>query len=103
MPQAPTVVIGFSGALTIREAEEVFGRLREALETSERVEIDCSGVTEADITFIQLILAARTSAAAAGKTLMMSGPAGGALLDALAVCGLADGPQAPFWTEGRLA
>lgn len=103
MTQASTVVLGFSGALTIREAEEVYARLRDALRSSERIEIDCAGVTEADITFIQLILAARLSAAAAAKTLTLTGPAQGVMRDALAVAGLLDGPHGPFWTEGRLA
>lgn len=103
MAQASTVVLGFSGALTIREAEEVYARLRDALLSSERIEIDCSGVTEADITFIQLVLAARISAAAAAKTLTLTGPAQGVLRDALDVAGLLDGPHGPFWTEGGLA
>lgn len=103
MASAPTVVIGFSGAATIRHADDIAERLKQALASSDRIEVDCSGVTEVDIAFIQLILAARKSAEAAGKMLALSAPAGGPLLEALTICGTQDGPRAQFWLGGRVA
>ncbi|MDO8608639.1 MAG: STAS domain-containing protein [Phaeospirillum sp.] len=103
MASAPTVVIDFSGAATIRHADEIAGRLKQALSSSDRIEVDCTAVTEVDIAFIQLILAARKTAEAAGKTLTLSAPAVGALLEALTICGTQDGPRAQFWLGGRAA
>ena len=103
MASAPIVVLGFSGAATIREADEMAVRLKQALASSDRIEVDCSGVTEVDLAFLQLILAARKSAEAVGKQLCLSAPAGGVLLEALTVCGAHDGSRAQFWLEGRSA
>ena len=99
MTNAPTVVIGFFGAATIRQADDIAERLKQALATSDRIEIDCTEVTEVDVTFMQLILSARKSAEAAGKALTLSAPASGALLDAVTICGAQDGPRANFWLE----
>ena len=101
MGSAPTVVIGFSGAATIRQADEIAERLKQALASSDRVEIDCGEVTEVDLTFLQLILSARKSAEATGKVLSLSAPACGALLEAVTVCGAQDGPRAEFWLNRR--
>lgn len=101
MTAAPTIVIGFSRAATIREADDIVQRLKEALAASNRIEVDCGGVVELDVTFIQSLLAARKSAVAAGKTLTLSGPADGALLQALSLCGALTGAHAAFWIEGR--
>jgi ABC-type transporter Mla MlaB component len=101
MASTPTVVIGFSGAATIRQAEDIAERLKQALASSDRIEVDCAGLTEVDTTFIQLILSARKSAEVAGKALTLSAPAGGVLLDALTICGAQHGARAQFWLEGR--
>ena len=101
MADTPTVVIGFSGAATIRHAEDIAERLKQALESSDHVEVDCTGVTEVDFTFMQLLLAARKSAETGGKTLSLSAPASGALLEAVTICGAQEGPRATFWLERR--
>jgi len=101
MGTAPTVVIGFSGAATIRHADEIAERLRQAFASSDRIEIDCTQVTEVDVTFLQLLIAAVKSAEASGKVLSLSAPVRGALLEAVSVCGVQDGPRAQFWLERR--
>ena len=101
MTGTPTVVIGFSGAATIRHAEEFAERLKQALDSADRVEVDCTGVTEVDITFMQLLLSACKSAGARGQTVSLSTPASGALLEAVIICGAQEGPRAHFWLERR--
>ena len=101
MTSTPTVVIGFSGETTIRQANEIAERLKHALASSDRVEVDCSGVTETDITFIQMMVAAHKSALAAGKVIELSAPARGPLLEAVTLCGAENGPRSHFWFEGR--
>lgn len=101
MTSTPTVVIGFSGEATIRQANDIAERLKHALASSDRVEIDCSGITEADITFIQLMISAHQTASAAGKIVELSAPARGPLLEIVTICGVENGPRAHFWLEGR--
>jgi ABC-type transporter Mla MlaB component len=100
MASAPIVVIGFSGAATIRQADDIAERLRQALASSDRLEVDCSGVTEADVSFIQLLLSARKSAEASNKALTLSAPASGPLLEVLTICGAHEGT---FWLGRRAA
>ena len=93
MIPTPTVGLVFSGPATIRQAEQLAARLLQALAEADRIEIDCSAVTEIDITFIQLILSAGLSAANAGKALLLSAPPTGALLAVLTLCGAHTGSQ----------
>lgn len=89
----------FSGDATIRQAERIHGELLAALAPGMRIAVDCAGVAEVDLSFVQQILAARRSAERAGGLLAIAPPASGPLLDVLARGGfLAD--DGPFWTGG---
>jgi len=72
------------GELTIRTIEATHAELRELIERHAVVELDAAGATLVDVSFIQLALAARRSAEAAGKRIVWAAPAGGVLRDALA-------------------
>jgi len=85
---AVTDHLKFSGALTVRIAKQIRTRIIEALRQFPSVTIDCSGASEVDLSFIQLVLSARKSAAAFAKTLSLAQPAEGALLEALRQAGL---------------
>jgi ABC-type transporter Mla MlaB component len=98
------------GAMTLREVDAVRSRLLEAMSVNDTIEIDCSAVTGADVSFIQCLIAARRTAAATGKRLSLAAPAQGALLDALVRGGFlysspdGSGPGEPtstdpFWIE----
>lgn len=101
MAGAPNAVVSFSGAATIRQTDETAERLKQALDQFDTVEIDCAALTEVDFSFIQVVIAALKSAEGAGKVLVLSAPASGVLLEALAVCGLDDSPRREFWLKGR--
>ena len=73
------VTVTFQGAMTIAVADEARRRLLAAMGAGDRVDIDCSGVDEADTAFVQLLLAARLGGEAAGKSIRLVQPAGGAL------------------------
>jgi len=75
--------IVLTGELTIRTIEAAHARLRERLAQRADLEIDATGATQVDVSFIQLLLAARRSAAAAGTAVALAAPAAGALRDAL--------------------
>ena len=91
------------GALHLPRIEACRDRVMAALQANQAVEIDCRDATDIDLTFVQLLLAARRSAASQGRSLTLAGPAEGALLAALQRGGFLPGPDAPdaaafgFW------
>jgi anti-anti-sigma regulatory factor len=91
------------GALTIRTAEVVRATLREALERESNIAIECGDATEVDLSFVQLLIAARVSATRSGKTVALAAPPNGPLLDTLTCAGfrvVAEGASADagaFW------
>ncbi len=95
--------IELSGSLSIRDAGATLERLKAALAGAASLTIDCTGLTGADLSIVQLLAAARASAAAEGKSLRLVAPAGGTLHTLLQQSGFLapDGrPKAPhdqFW------
>ena len=96
-----TFVVRLSGTQTIREAEDTLQVLRDALAADSSVTLDCEAVEEADLSFLQLVIAARKSARNAGKTLGMAAPATGPLLAALDSAGIRPEGDFRFWFEGE--
>lgn len=84
MPQT----IAFEGQQTVATVEEAHARLCAALAQGSDIEIDLAGVAEADLAFIQLLLAVRASVAAAGGRLAWRGADCSAVLQVLARGGL---------------
>lgn len=80
--------IALAGPLTVRTIKTIHGRIADALHHHPAITIDCSAATEVDLSFLQLMIAARKSAAAAGKTVSLARPAAGPLRDALTHAGL---------------
>jgi hypothetical protein len=112
MPQetAANIQLVLDGALTMRTVETVRDTLRAAIEppagiTPTGIDIDCSDATEIDLTFIQLLIAARLSTGAAGRRLSLAPCQNGALLDTLARGGfrLVPEPGGGFWFSGDAA
>lgn len=62
MNNAVPICIEWVGEMVLARAEEVRDQLLTALTEGQPVQLDCSKITEADISFIQLLLAARSSA-----------------------------------------
>lgn len=71
-----------AGALTIQSVEAVRAQLL-VMSDQPVIEIDCSAATEVDLSFVQLILAARVSAQQMGRIVTLAQPAAGALRDTL--------------------
>ncbi len=95
--------IELSGSLTIRDAGATLEKLKAALAGASSLTIDCAALTGADLSIVQLLAAAKLSAATEGKSLRLVAPAGGALHTLLQQSGLLDPdgrPKAPhdqFW------
>jgi anti-anti-sigma regulatory factor len=99
------------GALTMRTVDTVRATLREAIEQSSAasttsISIDCAAATEVDLTFVQLLIAARISAHGLGREIVLAASPGGALLDTLSRGGFRvateNGPEGitAHWFEG---
>ncbi len=86
-----TVVL--SGPRTVRYAEETRTLLLEALQGSSPVALDCSAVSEADLSFVQLLLAARRSAQLSGNVVTLAHSPGGVLRQALSRAGFGTSPD----------
>ena len=93
-PRSAADRIELTGAITIREIEAVRRDLLAKLAAKAPLEIDMSGVTEADISLVQLILSAEKSA---GATLRLLRPYPEAVQQVLARSGL-DAAGATLWT-----
>ena len=95
--------VRFSDSVTISNISDAHGLLSSALERSSSVIIDIADVTEADLTFAQLIEAARRSATERGRTIQLRDGAQGAVLQVLQRGGFldpADSERADFWLQG---
>jgi ABC-type transporter Mla MlaB component len=100
LPEGRTLSI--SGALIVRRAEE-FGELfRAAAQASVSLTLEFSEISEADLTFVQLVESLRRSAERSGAQVRLAQPAEGALLSVLERGGFLD-PAVPertaFWTQ----
>jgi len=101
LPVRDRVVLG--GQLTVRDIKLIHARIAAALRQYPAVTLDCGGANAVDLSFIQLVISARKSAEAAGKTLALAQGAQGVLRTALMQAGMiapADEAPAPgqeFW------
>jgi anti-anti-sigma regulatory factor len=100
-------MLSFSGVLSLRDAGDLRLSLLAALSGSSEVRVDVSGLVSADLTILQVLVAARRSALAAGKEVLLVG-VGPGLHDGLRAAGFMDGngnivtPEGDFWL-GRAA
>lgn len=71
--------VSLNGMLTIRNIGAARDTLLGALAHSEAVEVDCSAADSIDLSFIQLLIAARLSASSSGRQFTLLRPIGEAL------------------------
>ena len=91
--------VKLDGALTVRTVANARTSLLAALADHPAVLVDCGAAESVDLTFIQLLLAARLSARQAGKPFSLAAPATGALRAALEQGGFLPPSGAdPFWS-----
>lgn len=98
-------IVKLAGDAGLRSAQDLATLLREAIATHQSVAIATDAITAADITTIQLLLAARKMALAAGRSCRLAASPEGALRALLLETGFldADGcsltPDGDFWTS----
>ena len=99
----------FVGPLNLRTAAGTCDTLREALAHHAAVSIDCRDATDIDLSFIQLLVAARSSAQQASRTVSLAENPDGPLFAVLSRAGLRSanlalpGADDDFWFEGASA
>jgi ABC-type transporter Mla MlaB component len=99
-------VVAFSGPLVVRTAKATHEALCAAFKAPGAVELNLTEVSEVDLSFVQIVEAARRSAAAAGREIRLSNPAEGALRDVLDLGGFlapGDAARLAFWTHEKAA
>ena len=94
-------VVRLAGDLGVRTCEATHAALLNAIAARDAVVVDCTDGEEVDASFVQLLLAARKTAAGRGCRLSLSAAAGGPLLAVLVRGGFLDLDHPdPFWSEG---
>jgi anti-anti-sigma regulatory factor len=73
--------------LTTPRAEAIHAEVLAVLSGHANVVMDCSGASEMDVAFIQILVAAERFAARAGKTVALASPPAGLLAETLRRCG----------------
>ena len=86
-------------SLRLPQMVEIQTLLVDALRKSATLELSVPDGAQADLSFVQLIEAARSSAGDGAKALRLKAPANGALLDVLKRGGFLEeaSPSADFW------
>ncbi len=88
MQEAPSSgTLDLSGPRTIRYTDQTRSLLLEALCAHSAISLDCSAVTEADLSLVQLLISGRMSGQLSGKTVTLLYPPGGAFLQTLSKAG----------------
>lgn len=115
MTRANSHCVILTGEAGLRVAPNLADTLRQALAAHDTITVATQAITGADITTIQLLLAARKQALASGKSLSLAAPPVGALRELLVATGCigADGRpsggDSNFWApqtdqgEGKAA
>jgi anti-anti-sigma regulatory factor len=82
--------LALRGEQSVRQAAETYAEVLAALREPGDLVLDCTGVTEADLSLVQIILAAHRSARADGRNVVLSASPEGALRRALERGGFVD-------------
>jgi anti-anti-sigma regulatory factor len=98
-------MLSISGDAGLRNVQDIAGLLRQALDKHSTITVATDDLTSIDVTILQLLVAARKSALASGKTLTLRAPPDGVLHRLLVQTGFVgtDGksltPEGEFWTK----
>ena len=103
MVEPEIFTIRFSDNVTISNIYDAHVLMSSALHSDSAVEIDISDISEADLTFVQLIESARRSMMERGRSIRLLHAADGAVAQVLRRGGFldpADSERMDFWLQG---
>lgn len=104
MEETEGSAIKLSGDLTIRNITEVYQVMAHAISQGDAILLNIDDSSDVDISFVQMIEAARLSSARNGGDLTLSSPATGQLADTLergGFLGRTGDAATSFWQSGR--
>jgi anti-anti-sigma regulatory factor len=84
-------VIRYEGFLTLAAAPKIREEILAAIDANKKVVADVSQATDADLTFIQILIAAKRTASARGKTFLISAPENGVVMQKINSVGTPSG------------
>jgi len=88
-------------SVTVRNVGDFAARMHQACAAGENVTLDCTALVEVDLSFLQVVHAARAALGAAGKTLSLAAPADAPVAVLVQRAGFAgDAASAQSWLEG---
>lgn len=100
--RAATTAIGIADPQTVRTIGALQNELLQALKKHETINLKLQDDVDVDLTFVQLVEAARRFAAAKGKTIALTEPASNALRDVLERGGfLTSAEPRAFWLHEK--
>ena len=100
MTEERTHMLVLTGDAGIKSAREVADSLLKAIAAHDRIEVDTQTLSDADLTTVQSLMAARASARAGQKVLTLLAPLGAPLQSVLQRAGFLSPEQehASFWS-----
>jgi anti-anti-sigma regulatory factor len=101
MTTAKAHTVELQGSLSVRDAAGLAATLTAALEAHPAVAVSTAAVTDADVSILQVLVAAHKSAARTGRGLTLKAPADGALRRTLVAAGFVSAAGEPLAPEGR--
>ncbi len=102
MHSADPHVISLAGPVGLRNVAELAAELQRGLSASGPIVVDCAGLTEIDLSAVQLLLAAQRTARASGRAFALAAPPDGALGALLMTTGFLAEDGAPLTPDGGL-
>ena len=88
-------------SITVRNAGEFAAQMRELCAAGDDIALACAALDEVDLSFLQIVHAARLQLGVAGKALRVAAPSDGPLAALLQRAGFAAGPaDVQLWFEG---
>jgi anti-anti-sigma regulatory factor len=90
-----------AGSVGVRDVARLAPELQHALSGPSPLAIDCTDLTDIDLSIVQLLVAAHKTAAATGKPLRLIAPAGGPLTALLRQAGFLTPDNRPLTPEGQ--
>jgi ABC-type transporter Mla MlaB component len=101
MTGSSSFTLVLSGDVSVKSAQTMLAGLKEAVAAHSAIALDTKDITQADVTTVQTLLAARNKAEALGKSITLKGPPGPKLQAVLDGAGFLNPaqPTARFWTD----
>ena len=97
----PLLHLPLKGSLGLRDVARLAEELERLLAAPGPVTIDCDELTDIDLSIVQLLISARRTATAAGRSLTLRHPSDGPLQRLLKAAGILAGDGSPLTSDGQ--